>query len=247
MLPKLSDGFVDAIMANLYSPPTCAQKQRATVIKLQLLFHDHPEKAEVVRKGLRDDPKKAAMSLEYWKARSDGFVKITNEFLQNYRVLCVTTDKASDRMWQEYAEADQGIALRITPNVEKNSKFQLFTPVIYQEKRPAVFSKASDFAAETIFGDLSERASSILRAIIYAKTEYRFESEYRLAIPLGEGEEDYRTLSYHPEEITELYLGAAMTDKDRQEILAAAKDVNPAISIFQAKRGARGKLSFDTV
>jgi hypothetical protein len=44
---------------------------------------------------------------------------------------------------------------------------------------------------------------------------YKFESEYRLAIPLGEGEEDYGTLSDHPEEVTDLYLGMSMKAEDK--------------------------------
>jgi hypothetical protein len=81
-------------------------------------------------------------------------------------------------------------------------------------------------------------------AIICAKTElYRFESEYRLAFPLGEDEEDYRFLGYHPEEITELYLGAAMKDEDKADIIAKAKAVNPDIAIFQCKRNAKGQVT----
>ncbi|MGF6430885.1 MULTISPECIES: DUF2971 domain-containing protein [Bradyrhizobium] len=168
--------------------------------------------------------------------------------MQNYRVFCVTTDKASPRMWKEYAKEHQGIALRITPSVEKDSKYLKFAPVTYQEKRPPVFARTADFAAESLFGNQTERARLVLEGIIYAKTnEYRFESEYRLAIPLGEGEKDYRAQPFHPEEITELYLGAAMTDADKQEIVATARSLNPEIAVFQAKQDQEGRISFDGV
>jgi hypothetical protein len=68
-----------------------------------------------------------------------------------------------------------------------------------------------------------------------------------MAIPLGEGEEDYRTLPYDPEEISELYLGAAMTDADWQEIVGTAKALNPEIAVFQAKQDQEGRISFDGV
>lgn len=247
-LPKLSDGFVDGIMANLYAPPTCPPKQRPTVMTLQRIFRDHPEQAKAVKQGLREDPEKSGFSLDYWKTRSDAFVKETNDFMQDYRVFCVTTDKASERMWKEYAQEDQGIALRIEPSVEKDSKYLKFAPVTYQEKRPPVFAQTGDFAVESLFGDQTERARRTLEGIIYAKTnDYKFENEYRLAIPLGEAEEDYRTQPYHPEEITELYLGAAMTAADKEEIVVTAKALNPKIAIFQAKRDEQGKVSFDAV
>lgn len=247
-LPKLSDGFVDGIMANLYAPPTCLPKQRPTVTTLQTIFRAHPERANVVKQGLREDPEKSGLSLDYWKTHSDAFVKQTNDFMQDYRVFCVTTDKASERMWKEYAQEDQGIALRIEPSVEKDSKYLKFAPVTYQEKRPPVFAKTADFAVESLFGDQTERARRTLEGIIYAKTnDYKFENEYRLAIPLGNGEEDYRTQPYHPEEITEIYLGAAMTAADKEEIVATAKALNPNIAIFQAERDEQGKVSFDAV
>jgi hypothetical protein len=247
-LATMPDGFVDAIMANLYAPPTCAPGQRPTVEKLQMMFREKPELGRIVKAGLKKDPEKAGLGVEAWKTRSEAFVNETNAFMQNYRVFCVTTDKASPRMWKEYAKEHQGIALRITPSVEKASKYLKVAPVTYQELRPPIFATTADFAAESLFGHQTERARRVLEGIIYAKTNaYKFESEYRLAIPLGDGEEDYRTQPFHPEEITELYLGAAMTDADKQETIAAAKALNPQIAVFQAKRDSEGRISFDGV
>ncbi|WP_316171519.1 MULTISPECIES: DUF2971 domain-containing protein [unclassified Bradyrhizobium] len=247
-LAAMPDGFVDAIRENLYAPPTCAPRLRQAVITLQKNFREKPELAPIVAAELKKDPGKGGFGVEAWRTRSDAFVKETNDFLQSYRVFCVTTDKASDRMWKEYAQADQGIALRITPSVEKDSKYLMFRQVTYQETRPPVFAGSTDYAAETLFGNHAERARAALHGIIYAKTnDYKFEKEYRLAIPLGEDEEDYRTQPFHPEEITELYLGAAMTDADRQEIVATAKALNPHVAVFQAKRLKNGAIEFDAV
>lgn len=241
-------GFVDAIMANLYAPPTCSPGQRPTVVKLQTMFRSKPDLGPIVKAGLKKDPEKAGLGVEAWKTRSEAFVNETNAFIQNYRVFCVTTDKASERMWKEYAQDHPGIALRITPNVENDSKYLKFAPVMYQEKRPPIFASTADFAAESLFGNQTERARAVLEGIIYAKTNaYKFESEYRLAIPLGEGEEDYRTQPYHPEEITELCLGAAMSNGDKEGIVAIAKALNPQIAVFQAKQNNEGQISSDGV
>lgn len=195
-LAILSDGFVDAIVANPYAPPTCSPKLRPAVVKLQKIFREKPQLAPFMKQALKDDPAKAGLNVEYWRTRSDAFIKETNEFMQNYRVLCVTTDRASERMWKEYAKDSSGIALRITPSVEKASRFELFAPVTYREQRPPVYAKTLDFAGDTMFGDHAARTRSVMDTIIYSKTnDDKFESEYRLAIPLGEGEEDYRTLA----------------------------------------------------
>jgi len=85
-----------------------------------------------------------------------------------------------------------------------------------------------------------------MEKIIYAKTlDWLHESEYRLAIPLQQGEEPWNTLPYHPEKITEFYLGAAMIEADKKEIIALAKAVNPGIAVFQAMLGPGGKVTFE--
>ena len=83
-----------------------------------------------------------------------------------------------------------------------------------------------------------------MEKIIYAKTLFhQFESEYRLVIPVRANEE-WSALFYHPEEITELYLGSAVTKDDKDGIVAMDKAVNPKIAIFLAGRDAQNALSF---
>jgi hypothetical protein len=247
-LAILADGFVDVIVENADAAPTCSERLKPKVAELQKIFRENPNAARAVKEGLKADPASNGFNPDYWRTLSEAFVKETNEFMQGHRILCVTTDKASDRMWKDYAEDHHGVVLRIEPNVAKDSKFQKFAPVTYQEKRPAICAKTLDFAKGSLFGDRSTRARSTLDRIIYAKTnEYMFEREYRLAIPLGESEEDYRTLPYHPDEVTELYLGASMNAEANADIVAKAKAVNPAIAIFEATRSAGGALTFQAV
>ena len=87
-----------------------------------------------------------------------------------------------------------------------------------------------------------------MEKIIYSKTlKWQHESEYRLAVPLGENEKPYDTLSFHPEEITEMYLGLAMESKDMEVIVAKARAINPDIAIFQAKTKADGVITFEGI
>ena len=50
-------------------------------------------------------------------------------------------------------------------------------------------------------------------------------------------------LKFHSEEITELYLGLAIANKD--DVVGNAMSLNPDITIFQARRDEGGKLEFD--
>ena len=101
-LAILSDGFIDVIVENPGAAPTCPERLRPAVVKLQAIFRRNPKAAPVVKAALKKDPTKSALNLDYWRARSEAFVKETNDFMQGHRVLCVTTDKASARppLWR---------------------------------------------------------------------------------------------------------------------------------------------------
>jgi hypothetical protein len=64
---------------------------------------------------------------------------------------------------------------------------------------------------------------------------------------MGQDEQPWDTLPYHPEEITELFLGLALDNADLGEICSTARAVNPLIAVFQAKRSKDGKIDFDRV
>jgi hypothetical protein len=230
-LKKLSEGFIDVVLAHLDDPPTCASPQREKLQMIQYALRKNPSVAET----LKAEQKKrgSPYDVEHMRARAQAHVELINGMMQNWRVLCVTTEKNSARMWTEYAENYKGVVLRIEPNVAKDSKFQLFRPVIYREKRPPLYDDTLEFLAGSLFGDLATRVRAIIETIVYAKTlKWEHECEYRLAVPLGQGEEPYDTKPYHPDEITEIYLGGNMDAKDMDEILALAFAVNPDIKTF---------------
>jgi hypothetical protein len=241
--------FTDVILRHLNDPPTCIDPElRRKIALLQHIYRTNPDAADIVKKAKAQD-RKPAHDIERMRVVAAETIKDVNAFMQGYRVFCATTLKASDEMWCGYAENHRGIALRIEPNVAKDSKFQLFRPVVYREKRPPMYESTLDFQAGSLFGDQHRRLMEICERVIYSKTlKWKHESEYRLAIPyLEEKERTWDTLPYHPEEITELYLGLAMEPGDKVEIVATARALNPQIMIFQVKRKTDGSLGFDRV
>jgi hypothetical protein len=231
---KLSNGWTDVILANLDEPSTCSPRLAALITLLQGILREHPEQAEQLKHDYRE-----TFDAETMRARSEAFVKETNEFMQTYRILCVSTDNVSERMWEDYAQDHEGIILRIEPNMAKDSKYALFRPVRYQRSRPALYDETMDFLTGLFFGDKASRAKATLEKIIYAKTlPYRFENEYRLSIPSG-ADGDWELLPYHPEEITELYLGYAISAADKRDIVALANARNSAIRVLQMRRAGK--------
>ncbi len=245
-LTKLSNGFNDVILRHLNDRPTCSSPMREKVALIQHVYRTNPKAAEIVKAELSKEGGKPIYDVEYMRERSKAFIEEINNFMQDYRVLCVTIHRDSEKMWSSYAENHKGIMLRIEPNVAKDSIFQQFRPVEYREKRPPLYDDTLDFIAGSLFGDQEARRRAILEKIVYAKTlHWQHEAEYRLAIPLRQGEPPWNVLKYHPEEITELYLGLAMTKEDKEDMVSKAKALNPEISIFQAGRDANTKLIFN--
>jgi hypothetical protein len=245
-LKKLEDGFLDVLLAHLNDTPTCASPTREKLAMIQQALRTNPDAARPLKGELAKDGRKPLFDVEHMRSRAKEHLNEINAFMQRMRVLCVTTNRDSESMWEEYAQHHKGIALRIEGNIAKDSKFQCFQPVIYREKRPPLHNDTMEFIAGGLFGDHEARIRAIMDKIIYSKTlEWQHESEYRLAIHLGQNEEPYDTLKYHPEEITELYLGSAMDKADKENILGKAKALNPGIRVFQAKRGAGGAITFE--
>ena len=168
--------------------------------------------------------------------------------MKGFSVLLVTTHKDSERMWTEYAEKHKGVSLRIQPNLAKDSKFQIFRPVMYKEKRPPLYENTLEFISGAFFGDRKAQTKKIVERIIYTKTlACQHEGEYRLAIWIGKDQPPWNTDPYYPEEITELYLGLEMERSDSEDIVSKARDINPDIAIYRVNRDCGGKLVFDQV
>lgn len=244
-LKKIADGFTDVILRYLVDEPTCGSPMKEKIKIIQQVYRENPGVAGLVRAELKNLGK-PIYNVEYYRDLVQAHITEVNEFLQDYRVLCVSTHKDSERMWIEYAEKHKGVSLRIQPNLSKDSKFQLFRSVIYREKRPPLYEDTFEFIAGALFGDHEARIKEIIERIIYTKTlDWQHEGEYRLAIPIRKDEEPWVTLTYHPEEITELYLGLEMDKPDIEDIVGKAHIINRDIAIFRAKRDGSKKLVFD--
>jgi hypothetical protein len=244
-LREMKSGFTDVIMRHLDDPPTCLNAGlRDKVTLLQTIFKANPEAARLIKEVKARGRVPEVFDPKQMKARNASFVEETNQHMQGFRILCVSKCNDSEEMWKRYAEDHKGIVLRITPNVAKDSKYQLFAPVTYHDSRPALYDSILDFQEGGLFGDQHERIHQIMRKIIYTKTlPWSYESEYRLAIPLKQGQ-DWNTMPYHPEEISELYLGANQTSALKAEIVKLAQAVNAEIKVFDMTHDKNGKLTF---
>jgi len=236
--------FIDVLLENLDREPKCPSPMREQLKLIQRAMKHDPSLVDRFKEEFEAD-NEPPFDVEHLKFNAIQTLGKINEFLCLARVFCVSTLVSSSAMWEEYAESHKGIALRIVPNVERDSKFRLFRPVEYRGQRPSLFSSVREFIGG-LFEDSMEYHRSRLDTIIYTKTlEWQHESEYRLVIHLRPDEPLWNTDGYHPDEITELYLGAAMQMKDMAEIVTLARLRNPKIAIFRSNRTDGGEVVFE--
>ena len=247
-LKIIENGFIDVLLQHLNEQPTCSSPMREKIELLQYTFRTNQNAAKIIKDELNKEDSEPIYSVEHMRGRAEVQINIINAIMQDYRVLCVTTHKDSEDMWSRYAENHKGVMLRVEPNIAKDSIFKLFRPVEYREKRPPLYNDTLNFIAEAFFGDQNLKIKAIINTILYSKTlDWQPESEYRLAMPLAPSERPWDVLKFHPEEITELYLGLSMAKEDMEEIILKAKMLNPGISIFQVNRNADTKLIFNQI
>ncbi len=243
-LQEIERSFVDIIFRNLEVDPTCASPMREKLRSIQAVLKTDPSNKDVISNGLAEASENI-YDVERMKSVTASFISEINEFLQSYRVLCVTHNLYSARMWDEYAVNHSGIAVKIKPSLSKDSKFKLFQEVRYQDKRPALYKDPTLFIEDSLFGDKEQIITRCLNEIIYTKTrEWEHEEEHRLVIPALDHEASWNTLSYHPEEISELYLGAKIEKLVEDEIVSSARARNPKIKIYRARFQKNGKIVF---
>lgn len=242
----IAANFVDVILKNVDRAPACSNKSlKAKVASFQKIFKKRPEMAGILKLAITKNAAVFDLDVPIISALAAETISDINELMQRHRVLCVTTHIESEKMWSEYTKGHRGIALRIVGNSEKASKFEKFCKVSYVEKRPAIYDSAAAYLESALFADRETRSRDTMNKIIYSKTlKWSYESEYRLVIYLEDGEE-WETLSFHPEEIVELYLGFSIDENDKTDIVEKAISLNPAIVIFQMKRNGAGGLVWD--
>jgi hypothetical protein len=247
-IKKITNSFINVILQHLNDQPTCSSPWKEKIALIQQFFRKNPKAAAIHNAELNKEGGEPIYDIEHMHEVSEAFINEINAFLQDYRVLCVSTHRDSEEMWSGYAENHKGIVMRIEPNVAKDSKFQLFRPVEYREKRPPFFNSTRDFIADSLFSDQEALKRTTIEKIVYTKTlHWQHEAEYRLAIRLREGELPWNVRKFHPEEITELYLGLAMTMEVKEGMVSKAKTLNPEISIFQMGRDPDSKLTFNRI
>jgi hypothetical protein len=121
-LKRASEGMLDVILKHLDAAPTCASPMREKLAAIQAELRADPGLAARMKAEIANGALDGVYDVAHMRALAESTIKEVNEFMQGWRVLCVTTHRDSEKMWSGYSENHKGIALRIEPNVAKDSQ-----------------------------------------------------------------------------------------------------------------------------
>ena len=131
------DGFTDTILKNINNPPTCTNaNMRIKVGLIQEAFRNNPDAAEIVKAAKANDVIGDVFDLDRMKKSNEALIREINEFLQGYRVLCVSERINSDEMWTCYADNHQGVGLEFSLTLRKIQNFRSFAKLNTAQRGP---------------------------------------------------------------------------------------------------------------
>ncbi len=116
-LKKLTNGFIDVILQHLNDQPTCSSPMREKLALIQHVYRTNPNAADITNAELNNEGGEPIYDVEHMRERSKAFIKEFNQFMQDNRVLCVSTHRDSEEMWSGYADNHKVIVLLIEPNI----------------------------------------------------------------------------------------------------------------------------------
>lgn len=164
--------------------------------------------------------------------------KIREEF-RNKSLLCVSELHDNLLMWSHYADQHKGAVLefKCIPDPDYDTPLCAAKPVEYQREMP-IFATLEDFIAGLLGQEERHWREQIFNKIAFTKSiDWVYEREWRcvteLRNPDGPGYED---IPFFPQEITKIYLGCRMIDRDIDEILGLLTGDFAHVVAYQARK-----------
>lgn len=179
-------------------------------------------------------------------ASLDELRAIWRGFIPDFRILCLTEDPASASMWNHYADELKGAVLEFACVDELDSPWLVARPVTYATRAEDMFSAGE--LADILLMPQREAQAAILDWATFRKSpEWSNEKEWRVvSSKRATGVGDYTDFSFHPAELSAIYLGPRMPTADREALIAATRSF-PRVRVVQVEIGKGQGFQFQDV
>lgn len=144
---------------------------------------------------------------------------------------CLSTDYKNQLMWSHYADGHKGFCVEYDFN--KASDFlekYLFLPVIYSEER-VHFPSNILFPAYSLGGEQEEK-NTMIRSLVTKDKVWSYEKEWRVIVFSSK-----ESVKVKMPPISCIYIGALCENKQKQELIKIAKELNIPVKQMVVDRG----------
>ncbi len=178
-------------------------------------------------KNLNPELAKATDNVE--KFINDMEYKIGISSAELFKIGCLCTDYKNRLMWSHYADGHKGFCVEYDfSNCDDETLNDLPLPVIYTTNRPLIPWKA---AFEKTPQNMQEASNEIILALLTKDNAWKYENEWHVFINANE------PADHKMPRVSCIYLGALISDKNRDNILKIAKEKNIPVKQMKVDRG----------
>ena len=143
---------------------------------------------------------------------------------------CLCTDPKNRLMWSHYADSHEGFCVEYDYSNPCDETLNILPlPVIYSEKRPLIPWEA---AFEKTTENMESAYRQIMLGMLTKDSAWSYENEWRIFI------DRKHSADLKMPQISCIYLGAAITEENRNKILAIAKEKRIPVKQMKVDRGA---------
>ena len=242
----LNLAFETAVFGATDFRPVVATKYGSMLSKLRTI------RERLARDDVMDEMRVAGAEIaKGFQANCDQLNSVLTADLTHSRVLCLTETPENFVMWSHYADEHKGAVFKLRRLQHLDHRFLIAQRVTYSDE-PVTYLPLDEYVAHLIGAvEMEVDPSERILQIAYRKhSNWGYEREWRIHMPLlneppGSGFTDMD----EPKELFEaVYLGVAVDDQKRSQIVQLARQYLPLMEIYQAHKAAdRMRLEFDRI
>lgn len=165
------------------------------------------------------------------------------EWLPNFRVLCLSEHHDKPSMWYHYADKYSGAVLEICCNDKLDSAWLSAKKIEYPKDKPSIYT--ADGWANLLIASNEDSVKKILHLCTYTKShDWSYEDEWRISTFKKNNETGlFSDYPVHPSEFGNLYLGPMINTDSKNKLLDLAKKY-PNMKVVETKIGFDRELKF---
>lgn len=226
MLPKIMDNISPDGMLKISDDDATFQD----FAHANGVYDDTDEIGLTLRLSERLQPELTPARADVQKLLDNADQQMSLRMKELFLIGCLCTDYKNKLMWSHYADSHKGFCIEYDYGmIDIDAQTTLPLPVIYSDERPLISWKA---ALDNTPENLEEAVVQFTKGLLTKDSIWSYENEWRILVKTTEVSDLPMPL------ISCVYLGASISDDNRNAILKIAKEKNYKVKQMVVDRGA---------